>query len=141
MKKASNEFIKNIGSKCKLWKEYKQQVHGKAIGPLEEEKALDHLFEISEGDVEYAGEILDHAMNCKWERFQKIDRKGIVIESKNPTVSIERVIDSEDGEYEYYSITADTGVIEELTLNDIRFIRDGIDKLIKEKEAQYESGI
>lgn len=135
MSKASEDFVKRVDRKWQLWKEYKLQTHGKTMGPLESGKALDYLFEMSEGDVEYAGEILEHAMINKWGRFEKIPRKGIVIESKSPTVSIERVIDSEEGRYEFYCITAETGMVEELTLADIRFIRDGLNQFIKEKEG------
>ena len=53
------------------------------------------------------------------------------IVSKSPTVSKEWVIDSEGEMYECYCITADSGVIVELSLEDVHFIRNGLDKLIE----------
>lgn len=135
MSKVLEGFLKEIDRKWLCWKMYKMQTHGQNIGQKEEKKALEYLFEISDGDAEYAAEILEHAMKEDAKRFYKIPREENRIESKSPTVSKERVLDSENGTYEYYCITAASGMIEELTLEDICFVRDGLDKFIKEKKG------
>ena len=55
------------------------------------------------------------------------------IKSKEPAVYKETVMCKGGECYEQYSINTLSGLIEELTLDDIIFIRDGLDEFIKEK--------
>lgn len=129
MRTIPEDFIREIGRKWRAWKCLKR------IATKEQEKSLEYLYEISEGDAEHANDILENAMDKGAKRFYKIPRKEYGIVSKSPTVSKERILDSEGGTYEYYCITAASGMIEELTLEDICFVRDGLDKFIKEKKG------
>lgn len=62
------------------------------------------------------------------------------VSSEGPWVSKEKVRCSTEGIYEHYCITANNGLIEELTLGDIIFIKNALDKLVKEKQVSKKKG-
>ena len=59
----------------------------------------------------------------------------MLVSDKEPAVAKEEVKDKKEGCYESYSITANSGYVEELSLNDIIFIRNKLSEFINEKKG------